>query len=155
MRLAGDIRLRASLSFWGLLVTLHGAALAVVFYPGVDPRLLWGGIPLVLVSAVWAWRQQRRTPRIRLTLFDDGAAAVTDGDGVSRPIVFHRSTRDGGWFLALCWQELASGQRRRVWLVGSAMPPEEWRLLRAWLRWRAFSRARTSSEANRSASADS
>jgi len=91
---------------------------------------------------------------VRLRLRDDGSVEEFDAAGCARPIVFNQCSRDGGWFLALCWCELAGAKKRRAWLLASAMPVDEWRLLRAWLRWRAFSRERTSSEAGRPASAD-
>jgi len=154
MRLAGEIRLRASLLLRALLAALHVTALLLLFYPGVDSRLRWIGIPLVAMSALLAWRQERSTRGVRLRLRDDGSAEEVDAAGCARPIVFNQCSRDGGWFLALCWCELASAKKRRAWLLASAMPADEWRLIRAWLRWRAFSRERTSSEAGRPASAD-
>lgn len=154
MRLAGEIRLRASLLLRALLAALHMTALLLLFYPGVDSRLRWIGFPLVAMSALLAWRQERLTRGICLRLRDDGSAEEITVDGRARPVAFERSSRDGGWFLALCWCELAGAKKRRAWLLASAMPADEWRLLRAWLRWRAFSRERTSSEAGRPASAD-
>ncbi|WP_374605307.1 protein YgfX [Niveibacterium sp.] len=155
MRLAGEIRLRASLLFGVALVAFHVTALLLLFYPGVDGMLRWFGIPIIAGSAFFAWRRRSATGGASLRLHDDGSAEALASDGQLLPIVFCRTTRDGGWFLALCWQELATGKRHRLWLVASAMPASEWRLLRAWLRWRAFSRERISSEPNRTASADS
>lgn len=154
MRLAGEIRLQASFVFWGVVATAHLAALSLLFFPGVMRAALIPGVSVVALSAVFACRQWRSSKHLVFVLSDEGAISVRDSGGHEHLVSVEPGTRDGGFFVLLCWRDLASKRKARLCLTRSQMTPGEWRLLRGWLRWRVLSPV-LSSAADRAASADS
>jgi len=136
MRLAGEIRLRASIHFWIAVAALHGLAAAVTFCPGMPAALPVIGVPLILISAVFSYRQWQRSRTLVFRLADDGSAYAPTGEGTERLITFEPPRHDHGSFMVLTWTEMRTGRVGRVYLTPGMLSPAEWRLLRSWLRWR-------------------
>lgn len=156
MRLEGVVRPRASWLFWSGVAILHGVATFALL---VTPVRLGGvfvaGLTLIGGSAVLGFVQWRRSRALVFRLADDGSAyCVADAGGAEPAIEFARSTRDLGVILVLVWSEAGSHAVRRTIATRGALSGAEWRLLRAWLRWRMPS-VDGSSVAGPPASADS
>lgn len=155
MRLAGVIRPRASWFFWGGIAVLHGLALGVLVLVDLKAGPQFAVLSLVLCSALLAFAQWRATRGVVFRLADDGVAYCQGDDGEpERAVQFSEDTRDLGVILVLAWSETGSSSIQRMCVPRDALTAAEWRLLRAWLRWRR-PMAGGSSVADPSANADS
>ncbi|MBB4010896.1 protein YgfX [Niveibacterium umoris] len=138
MRLAGEIRPQASVFFWGLLVGLHACALLLLNFPGVSGVALGPGLVAVCASAMLAYRAWSAARGLVITLTDEGQIHVRGPGCEPQAIALNRESKDYGFFVVLCWRRPASGGMLRLCLTKAALTDAEWRLLRSWLRWRAF-----------------
>jgi hypothetical protein len=98
-----------------------------------------GGYIALVISLAAGVHRQKRQARLGLLLREDGLLAISPPgeDGyLAQP---GRSCVDFGWAVWLAWKEEGERPRRSAvrMVAADAMPAEDWRHLRAWLRHKA------------------
>ncbi|MDR2189138.1 MAG: hypothetical protein LBE62_14025 [Azonexus sp.] len=121
-----------------LIATL--ASLTALFFPHPLP---WrGGLLLAIWSiAFWAW-PRLKPPLAVIRLEADGSLQVksnTEDDFAPATLLPGASVHP---WLTILRLELANGQRRALLVTAGTMPPDQFRRLRVFLRWRVVSTAK-------------
>lgn len=93
-------------------------------------------------SAVLAYRRWRRVAGLRFVLGQEGTIQVIPPAGAAFEARVGQGCRDLGWAVWLAWhrtEDAGSEHARRggiLMLPRDALPPEAWRALRIWLKFR-------------------
>jgi hypothetical protein len=135
------IALRPSRGWMASVLAVHGIAALALFHfpPMLAPPLYWYGVcaGVLLSSAWWAVRDERRKRGMRLTLEVDGTLVV-DGQGRRMPARIAPGAVVSAWAVWMCAVELEQGAGRcRLMLLPTHVQGAQWRALCLWLRHRA------------------
>jgi toxin CptA len=125
------IETQASAALKVLLVAVHLAALAALFLASLPGAVRLAGA-LLLGASLWAtWN---RLASVRLRARADGQLEIWR-DATWKPVPLRSDSVALPWLIVLRWRE---GRRRHsLALPGDALPDDEHRRLRVWLRWKA------------------
>lgn len=136
MRLAGEISLRASSLLVAILAALHLAAFLLPWFSGLDvfPALLVDAC--AGLSVLLAVRRLQSLRGLSLRLHDAGHAELVAADDARPVVLAPHSQVFAGSIAVLHWTDPGDGRRGSACLLRAATPPDAWRLLARWLRWR-------------------
>jgi toxin CptA len=125
------IETRASALARLLLLAVHLAALAALFLALLPTAARLAGIALLVASLRKTWK---RPVAVRLRARADGQLEAWR-DAAWKPLPLQADSVALPWLVVLRWRE---GRRRRsLVLPADALPGDEHRRLRVWLRWKA------------------
>jgi len=114
-----------------LLVAMHLAALAALFLALLPAAARLVGVAL-LVASLWAsWR---RPVSVRLRAKADGQLEIWR-EAAWKPVQLQADSVALPWLIVLRWRE--GWRRLSLALPADALPGDEHRRLRVWLRWKA------------------
>lgn len=118
----------------GALVLAHGLASAAawVSLSGWLQYLVWGAILTSLARTLL----HAVHPALSLELNEDGRASWRNRDGTWHDGELGRSHFVSAGFVVLTLETAGLRRPKRVILMADSVPPEDFRRLRVWLRWR-------------------
>ncbi|MDP2431325.1 MAG: hypothetical protein Q8O33_04790 [Pseudomonadota bacterium] len=125
------IETQASVTAKGLLIALHLAALAALLLASLPTSLHLGGIALLGASL---WKDWRRPVALRLRGKADGKLECWR-DSAWKPLELRPDSVVLAGLIVLRWRE--DGRRHSLALPPDALPGDDHRRLRVWLRWKA------------------
>lgn len=129
------IETQASVIAKGLLIALHLAALAALFLALLPAVARLAGIALLAASLWIAWK---RPVAVRLRAKADGKLECWR-DSAWKPLELRFDSVALAWLIVLRWRE--DGRRHSLALPPDALPGDDHRRLRVWLRWKAVAGA--------------
>ncbi len=126
------IETQASMTAKRLLIALHLAALAALFLALLPAMARLAGIAPLAASLWMAWK---RPVALRLRGKADGKLEIWR-EAAWRPVQLRSDSVALAWLIVLRWRE--DGRRHSLALPFDALPGDDHRRLRVWLRWKAM-----------------
>ncbi len=125
------IETQASVTAKGLLIALHLAALAALLLAWLPTSFQLGGIALLGASL---WANWKRPVALRLRGKADGQLEIWR-DSVWKPLELRPDSVVLAWLIVLRWRD--GKKSHSLTLPLDALPGDDHRRLRVWLRWKA------------------
>lgn len=136
MQLPQVLSLSVSPRFAVLLLVAHGGALTAVLFAGGDIRVVVVVAMAIFISALNQWRKLWGSKRVsRLILHADGSLELMRDKGLAEAASVHPHSTVTSLLVVLLL-ETARGLETLV-VLPDTLGPEDFRMLRLWLRWRA------------------